>query len=626
MMFDSLKIYKHKAISIEAVCQALSNLNYSGGQGVNEAGDFAQKGDTLEVFPANFTLPLRIEWDFDKISKIYSFDQNFSKILEYDLLIIVPYFKKRRHYDSEDYPLEGSLRIAAGDYVVHTHYGIGKFLGTKKIKAKEKEEYFFQIEYADKDLIYVSKENAHLIQKYINLGIKKPALTKLGTKQWKKVKAKVEKGIRHYALSILKIEAQRKLIGGIKYPNDSKWQRKFETQFSYQLTPDQEKAAKKVKEEMQSSKCMDRLLCGGVGYGKTEVAMRAAFRAAASGRQVAFLVPTTILAYQHYISLQRRMQDFPLCVEMLSRFCTRSEQQNIAQRIRAGKVDIVVGTHRLLSKDINFKDLGLLIIDEEQRFGVEHKDKIKSRRVGIDVLSLTATPIPRTLYMSMVGIKDVSLIQTPPKERLSIKTKVYPFSLKVIKEAITRELNRGGQVFFIHNRIKDIDKIAKKVKNNLPKIKAGLAHGRLPAQDIENVMLEFVDGKIDVLFSTAIVESGIDIPNANTIIINNANNFGLADLHQLRGRVGRRKIQAYALCLRPPLDKIKTESRKRLEFIEEFSHLGAGFELARRDLELRGAGNILGKQQHGFVWMVGFDFYCRLLKKEVDYLKEAFKM
>ncbi len=625
-MFNSLKIYKHKAISIEAVCQSLSSLNYSGGQGVAEPGDFAQKGDTLEVFPANFSLPLRIEWDFDKISKIYSFDQNFSKILEYDLLIIVPYFKKKHHYLSEDYPLEGSLRIAAGDYVVHTHYGIGKFLGTKKIKAKQNEEYFFQIEYADSDCIYVSKENAHLIQKYINFGIKKPVLTKLGSKEWAKIKQKVEKGVHYYALSILKIEAQRKLIGGINYPKDSSWQKKFESQFPYQLTPDQKKAAKIVKEEMQSEKCMDRLLCGGVGYGKTEVAMRAAFRAAASGRQVVFLVPTTILAYQHYLNLQRRMKDFPLSVEMLSRFRTKSEQNNISQRLREGKVDIVVGTHRLLSDDIRFQELGLLIIDEEQRFGVEHKNKIKSRRVGIDVLSLTATPIPRTLYMSMVGIKDVSLIQTPPKERLSIQTKVYPFSVKIIKKAIKRELRRGGQVFFIHNRIKDIDKIAKKVKNNLPKIKIGLAHGRLPAHEIEKVMLDFVDGKIDVLFSTAIVESGIDIPNANTIIINNANNFGLADLHQLRGRVGRRKMQAYALCLRPALDKIKTESRKKLEFIEEFSHLGAGFELARRDLELRGAGNILGKQQHGFIWMVGFDFYCRLLKKEVDYLKEAFKM
>jgi transcription-repair coupling factor (superfamily II helicase) len=625
-MFNSLKIYKHKAISIESVCQALSNLNYSGGQGVDEPGDFAQKGDTLEVFPVNFSQPVRVKWDFDQISEIYSFDENFTKILEYDLLIIVPYAKKTRHYLSEDYPLEGSLRIKTGDYVVHTHYGIGKFLGTKKIKADGKEEYFFQIEYADSDRIYVSKENAHLIQKYLNLGIKHPDLTKLGTKQWKKVIAKVQKGVHQYALTILKVEAERRLIGGIRYPKDSKWQKKFERQFPYQLTPDQKKAAKTVKNQMQSFQCMDRLLCGGVGYGKTEIAMRAAFRAAASGRQVAFLVPTTILAYQHYINLQRRMKDFPLCVEMLSRFRAKSEQRNIVKRIKEGKVDIVVGTHRLLSDDINFKELGLLIIDEEQRFGVKDKVKIKSRRAGIDVLALTATPIPRTLYMSMVGIKDISLIQTPPRERLAIKTKVYPFSIKIIKKYIKREVARAGQLFFIHNRIKDIAAIARKIKNELPDLKVGLAHGRLPASEIEEVMLKFVNGEIDILFSTAIVESGIDIPNANTIIINNANNFGLADLHQLRGRVGRRKLQAYALCLRPPLDKIKSESRKKLEFIEQFSHLGAGFELARRDLELRGAGNILGKQQHGFIWMVGFDFYCRLLKKEVDYLKEAFRI
>ncbi len=625
-MLDLLKIYKHKVISIEEFCRSLSSLNYKGSQGAAEPGDFAQKGDTLELFPVNFSLPVRIEWDFDQISRIYSFDQNFKKILEYDLLIVIPYFKKTHHYRNEDYPLEGSLRVKAGDYVVHTHYGIGRFLGTRKIKAKDQKEYFFEIEYARGDRIYVSKENAHLIQKYINLGFKKPVLTKLGTKQWEKTKEKVEKGVRHYALSILKIEAQRKLIGGIKYPKDSKWQKKFENQFPYSLTPDQRKAAEAVKKEMQSSKCMDRLLCGGVGYGKTEVAMRAAFRAASFGRQVAFLVPTTILAYQHYLNLQRRMCDFPLCVEMLSRFRGKSQQKEIAKRITGGKVDVVVGTHRILSDDIKFKELGLLIIDEEQRFGVEHKEKIKSRRAGIDVLSLTATPIPRTLYMSMVGVRDISLIQTPPKERLSIKTNVCPFSIKIIKKAINRELKRNGQVFFIHNRIKDIAKIAKRIKNNLPEIKIGLAHGRLLASEIEKVMLQFVGGETDILFSTAIVESGIDIPNANTIIINNAHSFGLADLHQLRGRVGRRKLQAYALCLRPPLDKIKAESEKRLEYIQEFSHLGAGFDLAKRDLELRGAGNILGKQQHGFVWMVGFDFYCRLLKKEVDYLKEAFKM
>ncbi len=625
-MLNSFKIYRHKVISIEEACFNLTQLKYNRVQQVGEPGDFALKGDTLELFPINFSHPVRIEWEFDKVVKIYSFDQDFSKLLEYDLLIVIPFFKKAPRYKTEDIPLEGSLRIKAGDYVVHTHYGIGRFLGVKKIKTTQREGYFFQIEYAKGDKIYVSKEKAHLIQKYLNFKVRQPILTKLGTKQWKITKEKVKKGIHSYALSILKMEAQRKLIGGISYPKDGSWQNKFEKQFPYQLTPDQEKAAEIVKKEMQSDKPMDRLLCGGVGYGKTEIAMRAAFRAATSGYQVAFLVPTTILAYQHFISLQKRMKDFPLSVEMLSRFRSRLQQEKVIQRIKEGKVDVVVGTHRILSEDVKFRELGLLIIDEEQRFGVEHKERIKSYRAGVGVLTLTATPIPRTLYMGMVGIKDISLIQTPPKERMAIKTKVSSFSVKTIKKAVQKELKRGGQVFFVHNRIQDIAVIAKKLKNNLAGVRIEVAHGRLSPAKIEEVMLKFIDKEIDVLVSTSIVESGIDIPNANTIIINNAHNFGLADLHQLRGRVGRYKQQAYAFCLRPPLDTIKTESRKRLEFIEEFSHLGAGFELARRDLELRGAGNLLGKQQHGFIWMVGFDLYCRLLKKEVDYLREAFKI
>ncbi len=625
-MLDSFKIYKHKAISVDQACQDLARIGYSRVQGVSDPGDFALKGDTLEIFPVNFLYPVRVEWEFDRIYQIYSFDHDFAKILEYDLLIVVPFFKKVPRYKTEDFPIEGSLRLRAGDYVVHTQYGVGRFLGVKKIKVGEKEEYFFHIEYAKGDKIYVSKENAHLIQKYISFKVKKPALTKLGTSQWKKTKQKVKEAVRDYALAILKMEAQRQVAGGIKYPPDGKWQKKFASQFPYDLTPDQHKAERAVKEEMGSEKCMDRLLCGGVGYGKTEVAMRAAFRAAVSGRQVAFLVPTTILAYQHFINLKKRMQDFPLSVEMLSRFRSQSEQKKIVERMKDGKIDIVVGTHRLLSDDIQFKELGFLIIDEEQRFGVEHKEKIKSRRAGIDVLTLTATPIPRTLYMSMVGIKNISLIQTPPKERMAVKTKVLPFSMKVVTEAIKREVKRKGQVFFIHNRIMDIDKIVKKIRNNLPGIKLEMAHGRLSPLKIEEVMNNFISGKTDVLVSTAIVESGIDIPNANTIIINEANRIGLADLHQLRGRVGRFKRQAYSFCLCPPFDQLSPASKKRLEYIKEFSHLGAGFELARRDLELRGAGNLLGKQQHGFIWMVGFDLYCRLLKKEVDYLRETFKI
>ncbi|MCK5288423.1 MAG: DEAD/DEAH box helicase, partial [Candidatus Omnitrophica bacterium] len=373
--------------------------------------------------------------------------------------------------------------------------------------------------------------------------------------------------------------------------------------------------------------CMDRIICGDVGYGKTEVAMRAAFKAVTNSKQVAFLVPTTILAYQHYKNLSQRVEDFPFCVEMLSRFRSVSEQKNILKRLREGKVDMIVGTHRLISEDVCFKDLGLLIIDEEHKFGVMHKEKIKELRIGIDVLSLSATPIPRTLYMSLIGLKGISMIKTPPKERMAVKTIISEYKKDIIKKAIVKEMNRGGQVFFIHNRIESIGKIEKILKNLLPKnIKLGVVHGRLSSKVMEKIMLDFIDQKIDCLISTAIVESGIDIPTANTMIINDAYRFGLADLHQLRGRVGRYDKQAYTYLLVPNLKILSSDAKNRLEMIEKFSHLGAGFEVAMSDLELRGAGNILGKQQHGFIWMVGFDLYCRLLKKEIEYLREAFKL
>ena len=372
---------------------------------------------------------------------------------------------------------------------------------------------------------------------------------------------------------------------------------------------------------------MDRVICGDVGYGKTEVAMRAAFKAMMDNKQVAFLVPTTILAYQHYTNLMRRLKIFPVNVEMLSRFRTVTEQEKIIQDLKEGKIDIVVGTHRLISDDIFFKDLGLLIIDEEHRFGVEHKEKIKKLKAGIDILTLTATPIPRTLYMGLIGIKNISLIKTPPKDRLAVKTKIVEFNPQFLEEVIMREVERGGQVFVIHNRIETIPRIEKVLRSVLPKnLKLSVIHGRLSSCEIESAMLEFIDKKIDCLLSTAIVESGIDIPSANTIIINDAHTFGLADLHQLRGRVGRFNVQAYAYLVIPNILSISREARERLELIEEFSHLGAGFEVAMSDLELRGAGNILGRQQHGFVWMVGFDLYCRILKKEIEYLKEAFRI
>ncbi len=627
-MFDTFKIYTHKDIPLEAAKEKLVSLGYRRVDAVLEEGDFTLRGDTLEVFPVNFNFPLRIEWEFETVRKIYSFDKTLNKkIIDYDLLIIIPHLKKTRRYSSEDLPLEAVLRIKKGDYVVHSRYGVGRFLGVKKLKLKEKEDYYFELEYENKDKLYVSKEESHFVQKYMNFTLKRPRLSRLGSKEWLRLKERVERGIKNFALEILRMEAQRKIIGGFKYAPDDGWQEKFEADFPYTETEDQNKATLEVKKDMEQNKCMDRIVCGDVGYGKTEVAMRAAFKAVASHKQVAFLVPTTILAYQHYVNLTKRLKDFPFYVEMLSRFRSPGEQKEILNKIDAGKVDIVVGTHRLLSDDVHFKDLGLLIIDEEHKFGVEHKEKIKKLKVGIDILILTATPIPRTLYMSLIGIKGISLMRTPPKQRLAVKTEIVRFDIEFLKEAVMKEIKRGGQVFFIHNRIETIDRIERSLKKALPaEVKIGVVHGRLSTQVMEKAMLDFIDKKIDCLLSTAIVESGIDIPSANTMIINSAHRFGLADLHQLRGRVGRFNVQAYTYLVVPPKENISSDARKRLEHICDFSHLGAGFEIAMGDLELRGAGNILGKEQHGFIWMVGFDLYCRLLKKEIEYLKSAFKI
>ncbi|MEI8349988.1 MAG: DEAD/DEAH box helicase [Candidatus Omnitrophota bacterium] len=627
-MFDTLKIYTQKEISLAAVQERLCQLGYRRVDEVLEEGDFSLRGDTLELLPVNFNFPLRLEWEYDVVSKIYSFDKALNKkILDYDFLIVIPHFKKAKRYTNEDFPLEAVLRIKKGDYVVHSRYGIGRFAGVKKLKVKDKEDYYFEIEYDKKDKLYVAKEEAHLIQKYVSFSLKSPRLNRLGSKEWARTKERVQKGIKEFALELIRMEAQRSLIGGFSFSADCDWQKEFEASFPFEETPDQAKATMETKREMELPACMDRVICGDVGYGKTEVAMRAAFKAIMDNKQVAFLVPTTILAYQHYTNLLRRLQMFPVRVEMLSRFRTASQQERIIKDLKEGKIDIVVGTHRLISDDIAFSDLGLLIIDEEHRFGVEHKEKIKKLKVGIDVLTLTATPIPRTLYMGLIGIKNISLIKTPPKDRLAVETKIIQFNQQFLREVILRETARRGQIFVIHNRIETIPRIEKILRSVLPEhLRLAVIHGRLSSAEIERVMLEFIDKKIDCLLSTAIVESGIDIPSANTIIINDAHTFGLADLHQLRGRVGRFNVQAYAYLVVPDLFSISSEARERLELIEKFSHLGAGFEVAMSDLELRGAGNILGREQHGFIWMVGFDLYCRILKKEIEYLKEAFKI
>lgn len=627
-MFDTLKIYRHKELPLKNAVSQLVALGYHRVDAAAEEGDFALHGDTLEVYPINFNFPLRIEWEFETIDKIYAFDKAVNrKVADYDLLIVIPHPKKAKRYASENSPLNAVLRIKKGDYVVHSRYGIGKFCGVRNMTVRGESGPYFEIEYDRKDKLYVSKEDAHLVQKYTGFSLKRPRLSRLGSKEWSRTKEKVQKGIKVFALEILKMEAQRKIIGGFKYIADSQWQKKFEESFPYEETEDQVRSTAEVKSDMEKPGCMDRIICGDVGYGKTEVAMRAAFKGVESGKQVAFLVPTTILAYQHYANLVKRLKDFPFYVEMLSRFRTRHEQDSILKKLSQGKIDIIVGTHRLLSDDVSFKDLGLLIIDEEHKFGVGHKEKIKKLKVNVDVLTLTATPIPRTLYMGLIGLKGISIIRTPPKQRLAVKTEIIEYNIDGLREIIIKEFKRGGQVFFIHNRIETIHGIEQSLKKVLPsEIKLALVHGRLPTQVMEKVMMDFINQKIDCLFSTAIVESGIDIPTANTIIIDQAHRFGLADLHQLRGRVGRFDLQAFAYLVVPEGRNIPQDAVNRLEHICEFSHLGAGFEVAMTDLELRGAGNILGKEQHGFVWMVGFDLYCRLLKKEIEYLKQAFKI
>jgi len=521
-------------------------------------------------------------------------------------------------------PLSTYRELEKGDLVVHLNYGIGKYRGIKRLKIEGERKDFLAIEYQNRDMLYVPIEEVRLVQKYIGFEGETPKLYKLGGGAWFKVIKRTRRALRDMATELLNLYARRQARKGISFSRDNEWQKEFESSFIYEETPDQKEAIIEVKKDLEKARPMDRLVCGDVGYGKTEVAVRAAFKVATEGKQVAMLVPTTILAQQHYYTFRDRMADYPIRIEMLSRFKTAEEQKEIIKELTAGKIDIVIGTHRLLQSDIKLKDLGLLVIDEEQRFGVAHKEKIKKIRELVDVLTLTATPIPRTLYMSLTGIRDLSVIETPPRDRLPIQTFVLEYDEKIIKEAIEREIEREGQVFFVFNRIKYIHKVTSRLRELFPGFKIAIAHGRLNEKELEGVMRHFINGEIDILVSTTIIESGLDIPNVNTIILTNAHRYGLADLYQLRGRVGRYKHRAYAYLFVPKGKIITGEAIKRLKTMEEFTELGAGIRIAMRDLEIRGAGNILGPQQHGFVTAVGFDLYCRLLQESVSELKGEF--
>ena len=518
-------------------------------------------------------------------------------------------------------PVDSFLDLKPGDYVVHVAHGIARFMGMHTINKDGHSEEYLSLRFAENATLHVPAARINLIQKYIGGFHGHPQLSRLGSGVWEKQKAKVAEAVMDMAAELLEIQAARAAQPGLAYPPDTEWQREFEAEFPYEPTPDQITSAEEIKQDMCKTRPMDRLLCGDVGYGKTELAMRAAFKAVEFGKQVAVLVPTTVLAEQHFRSFKERMANYPFHVESISRFKSTKEQKETLRRTAKGEVDVLIGTHRLLSKDVKFADMGLVVIDEEQRFGVTHKERLKQMRKTVDVLTMSATPIPRTLHMSMLGLRDISSLTTAPQDRRSIVTEVMPFDKQRIKLAILRELQREGQVYVVHNRVANILEIAEQVQQLVPDARIIVGHGQMAEGELEDVMLKFVRHEADILVCTTIIESGLDIPNVNTILINNADRFGLSELHQLRGRVGRYKHRAYCYLLLPADRPVTPVAAKRLKAIEEYSHLGAGFKIAMRDLELRGAGNILGPEQSGHIAAVGYEMYCQLLEEATRQLK-----
>ncbi|MCW9707342.1 transcription-repair coupling factor [Fodinibius salsisoli] len=531
-----------------------------------------------------------------------------------------PKVRRKRHTNSISFKELRDLNI--GDYVVHVDYGIGKFAGFKTIEVRDVEQESVVLRYKEDSVLYVNVSSLHKIQKYSGKEGTQPRIDKLGSGRWARKKAETKTKVKDIARDLIKLYAKRKSQDAFDFAADNSWQTEMEARFEFEETPDQRKAIKAVKQDMQSDTPMDRLICGDVGFGKTEVAVRAAFKAVMDHKQVAVLVPTTILADQHYKTFKKRMKDFPVSIDVISRFRSRKEQKETLQRLEEGKVDIIVGTHRLTSKDVKFDDLGLLVVDEEQRFGVSAKEKLKKYRATVDVLTLTATPIPRTLQFSLMGARDLSIIHTPPPNRQPVETEIHSFNEDLIRDAITQEISRGGQVFFIHNRVKNIEAVANMVRKLVPNIRIRHAHGQMSSKKLETIIEDFYDHKFDVLLSTNIVENGIDISNANTMIINRADRFGLAELHQLRGRVGRSNRKAFCYLITPDIKSLTDEARKRLLALEEFSDLGSGFNIAMRDLDIRGAGDILGAEQSGFINDLGFDLYQKILNDAVKELKE----
>jgi len=527
--------------------------------------------------------------------------------------------KKRKKRKIENTKrLKSYSDINIGDYVVHQTHGIGRYEGIKRMVVAGISKDYLKIQYHGTDSLYVPVDQMDLLYKYVGNTDRELKLNKLNSGEWNKTKSRVKKATEDIAKQLVALYAERSEAKGFAFPDDGPWQRDFEDNFGFDETDDQLRSIEEVKADMESEKPMDRLLCGDVGYGKTEVAIRAAFKAAVNSKQVVYLCPTTVLAMQHYDTFKKRMEDFAIRVEMLSRFRTPTQQKKIIKDLKNGMIDIVIGTHRLLSKDIEFKDLGLLIIDEEQRFGVKHKEKLKELKKNIDVLSMTATPIPRTLHMSMINVRDMSVLETPPENRYPVQTYVMEYNEPILIDAMKRELSRGGQVFFLHNRVENIYAVANRIAQAIPDATVAVGHGKMNETELEDIMYDMVNGKTDILVCTTIIETGLDIPNANTIIINNADRMGLSQLYQLRGRVGRSNRSAYAYLTYKPEKVLSEVAEKRLRAIKEFTEFGSGFKIAMRDLEIRGAGNLLGAQQHGHMDAVGYDMYCKILKESVD--------
>lgn len=553
--------------------------------------------------------------DHDKKIACYTDHQIFDRYHKFRL--------KTGYKNKESITLKELYNLEPGDYVTHIDHGVGRFDGLQKINNNGKEQEAVRLLYKNDDILYVSIHSLHRIAKYVGKEGKAPKIDKLGSNAWKNLKNRTKKKVKDIAADLIKLYAKRKATEGHSYPPDNYLQHELEASFIYEDTPDQLTATQAVKQDMEAGFPMDRLVCGDVGFGKTEVAIRAAFKAVSDSKQVAVLVPTTILAMQHYKSFRDRLGEFPVNIDYLNRFKSTKQQKETLKALEDGSLDIVIGTHRIVSKDVKIKNLGLLVIDEEQKFGVSVKEKLRQMRANVDTLTLTATPIPRTLQFSLMGARDLSIINTPPPNRYPVQTELHAFNEDLIKEAIEYEINRGGQVFFLHNRVQNINEVAYLVEKAVPRARVAVGHGQMEGRKLEKVMLDFIEGRFDVLVATTIIESGLDIPNANTIIINEAHHYGLSDLHQLRGRVGRSNKKAFCYMLAPPLSALTADARKRLKALEEFSALGSGFNIAMRDLDIRGAGNILGAEQSGFISEMGYEMYQKIINEAVQELKSG---